>query len=594
MNSSPPPTLFPEKFAWGVSTSSYQIEGAWDEADKGLSVWDHFCESEKRMWRGQTGEIACDHYHRYKEDIGYMAQIGVKAYRFSLSWPRLIPNGVGKVSKAGVRFYNALINELLANDIEPWITLFHWDYPYELFRRGGWLNSDSPKWFEEYTRVAVDHFSDRVSKWMTINEPQCFLGLGHFDGLHAPGLKLSMRDCLLAGHHTLLSHGRAVATIRERAKIKPTIGWSPSGSVYRPATNSLNDVNAAREATFAIYPDSLWNTSWWADMVIEGNYPEEGLKAYGKSAPDTCESDRKLISQPIDFYGCNIFQAPSVRMSEDGLPVGVELEPGEPISMYEWTLNPDALYWGPRFFYERYGLPIVITENGCSLLDQVSLDGAIHDVNRKDFLIRNLLALRRAIDDGADVQGYFHWSLLDNLEWQQGYKHRYGLVFVDFKTLDRTLKDSAFAYQEIITTNGECLRKYTHSQEEQVPYVVKEAQRYIENNISETFNVKTIAAHLNCHPDFLSRRFKEYTGMSLSAHIRRVRLECARNMLRDPNILIGNVSDSCGFSDRIHFSKVFRKEMGMTPGRFQRQFRTRESSNDIPAAEISKNPRARD
>ncbi|WP_309381350.1 GH1 family beta-glucosidase [Cerasicoccus frondis] len=588
---STPSMKFPDQFNWGVSSSAYQVEGAWDEDGKGLSVWDYFVQEEGRMWRNQTGKVACDHYHRFKEDVALMARIGVKSYRFSLSWPRLLPNGTGKVNKKGVRFYNMLIDELLAHDIEPWVTLFHWDYPYALYLRGGWLNPDSSKWFEEYTRVVISQFSDRVSHWMTINEPQCFLGLGYYDGYQAPGLKLCLRECLLAGHNVLLAHGRAVAAIRNHAKLKPTIGWSPAASAYRPATESLNDINAAREATYAIYPNNLWNTCWWTDPVLLGHYPEEGLQIYGKNAPAASKSEMKLIYQPIDFCGCNLFQVSPIKMSESGVPVGVELEPNEPISTYEWSLNTDGIYWALRYFHERYQTPLIITENGCSLLDQIGHDGAVHDTNRKEFIVGSLLSLHRAISDGIDVQGYFHWSLLDSFEWQEGYKHRFGLVFVDFQTQERTLKESAFTYQEIISTNGESLRQFAHKHEEPVPYVVKEAQRYIENNISEAFNVKTIAAHLNCHPDSLSRRFKQYTGVSLSAHIRRIRLECARNMLRDPKILISVVSDCCGFSDRIHFTKVFRKEMGMTPGEYQRQYRTKESANEIPAIEVSKNPR---
>lgn len=587
-------TEFPEDFAWGVSTSAYQIEGAWDEDGKGPSVWDIFAEAEGRMWRNQDGRVACDHYHRMKEDVGYMAQIGVKAYRFSLSWPRILPEGVGKENKAGIQFYSQLIDELLAHGIEPWVTLFHWDYPYALFLRGGWLNQDSPKWFEEYTRVVVKHFSDRVKYWITINEPQCFIGLGHLDGQHAPGLKLGFAENLQLGHNVLMAHGRSVTAIREHAKQTPKIGWSPAGSVYRPETTALKDVRAARDATLMVFPSGLWNTTWWADPVVFGHYPEEGLKVFGKNVPKHTASEMKLINQPIDFYGCNIFQAPAVRMSPSGTPEGVGMKQNEPFSLCDWSLDPDALYWGPRFLYERYKLPMVITENGCSMLDQISLDGAIHDSNRKDFIIRNLLSLRRTMDDGIDVRGYFHWSLFDNIEWQQGYKHRYGLIYVDFTTQSRTLKDSAFTYQEIISTRGECLRKYVQTDEDPVPYVVKETQKYIESNIAENFNIKTIAARLKCHPDFLSRRFKQYTGTSLSAHIRRVRLEYARNMLRDPKILICDVADSCGFSDRIHFTKVFRKEMGMTPGQFQRQFRAKEKSKDIPDMEISKNPRLLD
>ncbi len=582
---------FPEDFSWGVSTSAYQIEGAWNEHGKGPSTWDRFTEGESI--RGH-GRVACDHYHHMKEDVGYMAQIGVKAYRFSLSWPRILPEGTGKVNKAGIQFYSDLIDELLKHDIEPWVTLFHWDYPYELFLRGGWLNRSSPEWFEEYTKVVVKHFSDRVKYWMTVNEPQCFIGLGYSDGRHAPNLKLNFAECLQVGHHALIAHGRSVQAIREHAKQQPMVGWSSAGTTYRPESEALRDVRAAREATLAVYPEKLWNTCWWGDPVVFGHYPEEGLKAYGKSVPKHTAAEMKLINQPIDFYGCNLFHCSAVRMGSGGMPVAVEFKEGEPLTLCEWTQDPDVLYWGTRFLYEHYKIPIVITENGCSQLDQISLDGGIHDSNRIDFIVRNLLSLRRAMEEGVDVRGYFHWSLLDNYEWGQGFRQRYGLVHVDYQTLNRTLKDSAFTYQEIISTHGESLRKFIHTEEEPVPYVVKETQRYIESNISENFNIKTIAARLKCHPDFLSRRFRQYTGISLSSHIRRVRLEYARNMLRDPKILICDVADRCGFSDRIHFTKVFRKEMGMTPGQFQRQFRSREKSKDVHVLEVSKDPRLMD
>ncbi len=580
--------LFPEDFIWGASTSSYQIEGGHDADGKGPSIWDLFVQREGRVWRGQHGRIACDHYHRFKEDVAQMRLMGLEAYRFSLSWARILPNGTGEVNEAGLAFYDALINELLENEIEPWVTLYHWDLPYELFLRGGWSNRHSAEWFAEYTKVVVDRFSDRVQQWVTINEPQCFIGLGYRDGTHAPGLKLSFGECLMAGHHALLAHGRAVQVIREYAKRTPIIGWSPSGSVYRPGSDRIDDISAAREATSAIYSDNVWNTRWWSDPAILGHYPEEGLKAYQKSLPRFPASDFEIIHQPLDYYACNIFQATPVRMGDEGSPVAVPLSDGEDISLYEWTQDPDCLYWGPRFLHELYNLPLVITENGCSILDRVSLDGAVHDSNRIDFMVRHLLSLRRAMDDGVDVHGYFHWSLLDNFEWQEGFKHRYGLIHVNYETQVRTWKDSAYYLQEIISSKGNSLKEHMRSDSEPVPFVVKEAKRYIDVNLAETFNVKTIAAHLNCHPDFLSRRFKQYVGTSLSDYIRRTRLEFARNLLRNSDVQIGDAADRSGFSDRIHFSKVFRKEMGMTPSQYRQQFGSVEGQ---PVVEVSKNPR---
>ncbi|WP_269522388.1 GH1 family beta-glucosidase [Coraliomargarita parva] len=583
---------FPDDFTWGASSSSYQVEGAWDADGKGLSIWDIFVERENTIWRGQHGRVACDHYHQFKEDVALMAQMGIAAYGFSISWPRVMPDGTGRLNEAGLSFYEALVDELLAHGIEPWVTLFHWDLPYELFLRGGWLNRSIPGWFADYTKVIVDRLSDRVSHWITMKDPQCFIGLGYHSGRHAPGHKLGMRDALLAGHHALLAHGRSVQAIREYAKLPPMVGWSPSCSVYRPATDSMDDVNAAREATSAVYPKALWNTRWWSDPVILGGYPEEGLRVYGNAVPKVPEADFGVMKQPIDFYGCNIFQAPPVQMGKDLQPVASELEPGEAISTYGWTQNPNCLYWGPRFIYDMYKLPLVITENGCSTLDRVSLDGGVHDSNRVDFMVGNLLCLQRAMSEGVDVRGYFHWSLTDNFEWQEGYRQRYGLIHVDYTTQVRTLKDSAYCYKEIIGSNGQSLQRHVHSENQPVPFVVKEAMRYIESSISEVFNVKTIAAHLNCHPDFLSRRFKQHTGVSLSAHIRSVRVGHARHLLHNPNVLIGDVADLCGFSDRIHFSKVFKKEMGITPGQYQKRFQDDPGEEMHPAIEIAQNPRS--
>ncbi len=583
---------FPDGFIWGAATSSYQIEGAWDEDGKGPSIWDRFTDRENTIWRRHHGRVACDHYHRFRQDVAIMQQIGLGAYRFSISWPRILPEGTGKVNKAGLGFYDALVDELLAHGIEPWVTLYHWDMPNELFYRGGWLNPSSPKWFADYTAVVVERLSDRVKHWITLNEPQCFIGLGYQTAEHPPGLQLDFSDVLQAGHHTLLAHGHAVTVIREKAKQKPNIGWSPAGSIYCPTSPSLEDVKAARQATQAVYPKGLWNNRWWGDPVVFGHYPEEGLRVYGSNAPRFKDSDFETIKQPIDFYGCNIFQGVSVYAGPDGNPVPAELAPGKPLSLYEWNQAPDSLYWGPRLLSEMYKLPIVITENGVSIGDQISHDGRVHDSVRVDFLIDHLLALKKAISEGVDVRGYFHWSFMDNFEWQEGYKHRFGLVYVDYENQERTIKDSGFWYQELIATNGESLQKYLSQDANPPPYVVKESLKYIEANIHEVFNVKSLAAKLNCHPDFLSRRFKQYTGTDLSSYIRQMRIERARDVLKRPGALIDEAVEQSGFSDRIHFTKVFRKLTGLTPGQFQRQFQSMMESPPDGVGLKAENPRS--
>ncbi|WP_309386195.1 GH1 family beta-glucosidase [Cerasicoccus frondis] len=565
---------FPDGFTWGTSTAAYQIEGAWNEDGKGLSVWDMFTRQKGRIWRDSDGKVASDHYHRFKEDVALMAQIGIKAYRFSFSWPRILPNGTGKTNEKGIAFYDQLINELLANGIEPWPTIFHWDLPYDLFLRGGWLNRKSSDWFANYTKVLVDRYSDRVKHWITINEPQCFIQLGHKTGAHAPGLKLGNTEILLASHHLLLAHGRAVSVIREHTKSKhPVVGWAPACATYCPASQSVEDLTAARQAFNGIFPDGVWNNRWWGDPVVFGHYPEEGLKVFGDAAPKATASDFDIISQPIDFYGCNISHGTLVRASAMGGPEKVESTNSTNLNLYGWPQIPECLYWGPKYISDLYSLPVVITENGFTDIDQVHFDGSVHDHNRINYLIKHLLSLRRAISEGIDIRGYFHWSYCDNFEWQEGFRQRFGLVHIDYDTQKRTLKDSAFFYKGIVESNGESLRMYAKDSEDNVPYIVKEAVNYIERNISEPFNIKTLANKLRCHPDFLSRRFKQCYEVSLKDYIRHTRVEFSRNLLRTTNIIIDDVAERSGFSDRIRYSKVFRELTGMTPGQYRKQYR---------------------
>jgi beta-glucosidase len=530
-----------------------------------------FTRSGKHVWEGHAGRVACDHYNRYREDVAIMREIGLKAYRFSVSWPRVIPAGTGKINTAGLDFYDRLVDELLKNGIEPWLTLFHWDFPYALFLRGGWLNPESPKWFAAYVKAVVDRLSDRVRYWITVNEPQAFIMLGHSQGQHAPGLRLDMEEALLAAHHSLLAHGRAVQVIRAAAKSRPLVGWSSAGSVYTPATNSVEDINAARNATLAVYPDSLWNNRWWGDPVVHGIYPQEGIDAYGESnLPRFTQADLATIQQPLDFYGYNIFSAVPVKAGPDGRPVPATMVPGHADTHYLWKQVPEALYWGPRFLAEHYKLPIVVTENGMSNCDCVAVNGRVNDPNRIDYMNRYLLELKRALAEGIDVRGYFAWSLMDNFEWAEGYKHRFGLVYVDFKTQRRTLKDSAFWYRDIISSNGASLESIAEPDAE-LHIAVKETMRYIQSHISEPFKIKDLANRLRCHPDFLSRQFKKSTGIDLSQYIRQVRIDHARDLLKNPKVLVDDVAVKCGFSDQTHFRKVFRRLTGHTPAEFQRR-----------------------
>ncbi len=445
---------FPNEFIWGAAAAAYQIEGAWNVDGKGPSVWDMLTEQPGRIWNQHTGKVACDHYRRFRDDVRLMKEVGIKAYRLSVAWPRVIPQGKGAVNSAGIGFYDRLVDELLEAGIQPWVTLFHWDYPYELFLRGGWLNPESPAWFAEYTKVVVDALSDRVSHWITLNEPQCFIGLGHLAGEHAPGLKLGMAEVLLAGHHALKAHGLSVQMIRGHAQTRPVIGWAPVGCVSHPVTNSEADEAAAMTAMSQVYGDNLWNNRWWGDPPILGRYPEEGLRAYGKLAPKVRPGDMDIICQPIDFYGCNIYSSTPVRAGAEGRPEVVSSPVGSAHTHFLWSVAPEALYWGPKFLHQQYQLPVVITENGLSLPDWVDMDGRVRDAARIDFLRRYLCQLHRAIQDGVEVSGYFHWSIMDNFEWAEGYKHRFGLIHVDYETQKRTLKDSAHWYGSVIRSRG--------------------------------------------------------------------------------------------------------------------------------------------
>jgi beta-glucosidase len=447
---------FPDHFQWGAAAAAYQIEGAADIDGRGRSVWDAFCQRDGTIWGGHTGDMACDHYHRYVDDIALMKRIGLKAYRLSISWPRVLPSGAGPVNAMGLDYYDRLIDELIAAGITPFVTLFHWDLPLALQDRGGWMNRASADWFAEYASLMAQRLSDRVEYWITINEPQVFLAHGHLIGTHAPGLKLDRGEVLKAGHHVLLAHGKAVQAIRAAATGPCSIGFAPVGVVCMPATTREPDIEAARKAMFSVNDDSLSNNTWWMDPPLRGEYPEDGLRRYGRDAPPIEPGDMEVIHQPLDFFGHNTYTGQHVRASDAG-PEGVPPAVGHKVTTFRWAVTPEILYWGPRFFHERYGLPIYITENGMANTDWVALDGKVHDPQRIDFVHRHLLELGRAITDGVDVRGFFYWSILDNFEWAEGYRERFGLIHVDYATQQRTLKDSALWYADVIATHGQSL-----------------------------------------------------------------------------------------------------------------------------------------
>lgn len=448
---------FAKDFVWGAATSSYQIEGTGRDSGKGQNIWDVFTKEPGRVYEGHTGDIACDHYHRFREDVAYMKELGLKGYRFSIDWSRVLPEGTGKVNEKGIDFYNALIDELLEQGIEPYITLYHWELPYEIYKRGCWMNPEIVEWFGQYARLVAERFSDRVKYFFTLNEPQCFVGLGFLQGCHAPGVKAPLRDTFEMAHNALKAHGRAVQMLRAYGKQNVQIGYAPTSGMCYPEKETPKDIEAARKALFAL-PDDLsnwtWNVSWWSDPVILGKYPEEGMKKYEKYLPVITDEDMKLISQPIDFYGQNIYNGRCIRMGTDGRPEEVRRPAGFPKTATNWPVTPEALYWGPKFLYERYRKPIYITENGMACHDTVSQDGKVHDPNRIDFLARYLKNLKRAAEE-IDIRGYFQWSLMDNFEWDKGYAERFGIIYVDFETQERIWKDSAYWYRDLIRRNGD-------------------------------------------------------------------------------------------------------------------------------------------
>ncbi len=438
---------FRKDFMWGAATASFQIEGAWNEDGKSPSIWDEFCTQSGRIEDGSDGKVACDHYRHYKEDVKLMAELGLKAYRFSIAWTRVLPDGTGKINEKGLEFYSNLVDELLKYNITPYVTLYHWDLPYSLYLRGGWMNPESSFWFEEYTKAVAKKLGDRVKNYITFNEPSVFMGLGYQNGDHAPGIKCGTRELLNIGHNIHLAHGRAVKVLRDLvpdAKVGITVATMPAIPV------TPKDEQAAYDSYFYCDKNAfVWSDAFWVDPIVLGKYPEQLLNECKDIFPAFTDEDMKLISQKIDFLGQNIYQ---------GRFVGEWKRPtGMPHTELSWDVFDDALEWGVKHFTKRYKLPIYITENGLSCHDWVSLDGKVHDPNRIDFLHRYLRGLKKAAESGCDVLGYFQWSFMDNFEWAKGYNPRFGMVFCDYQTQKRVPKDSAYWYKDVIQANGENL-----------------------------------------------------------------------------------------------------------------------------------------
>lgn len=422
-----------------------------EQDGRGESVWDVFAQRAGVIHEGANADIACDHYNRYRQDVALMKQIGLTGYRFSVSWPRVLPNGNGSPNERGLDFYSRLVDELLESDIEPYLTLYHWDMPYALAPRGGWMSPDSPKWFADYAEIVAKRLGDRVKYWMTFNEQAPFLVGGYLEGWHAPGFKAGWREFLLACRHVALAHGEAVRAVRGNAP-NAKLGMAPVAMLGIPADETEANIEAARSYTFDLRKRDNWHSSLYIEPVLAGKLAPNFYEVFGKDAPSYSAEDLKAMSPKLDFLGLNFYNAPTIETTESG-PMEVKPQPGWPPAGQYWKLTPEGLYWCARFYHERYGLPLVITENGISCQDWIAVDGKVHDAPRIDALTRYLSCLHRACDEGRPILGYFHWSLMDNFEWAEGYKQRFGLIHVDFRTLARTLKDSALWYGDVIRKN---------------------------------------------------------------------------------------------------------------------------------------------
>ncbi|MFA9456779.1 GH1 family beta-glucosidase [Halalkalibacter sp. AB-rgal2] len=438
---------FPKEMKWGAATASYQIEGAVNEGGRGLSIWDTFSKTPGKVYNGDNGDVACDSYHRYEEDVEIMQDLGINMYRFSVAWPRIFPNGIGEVNQEGLDYYHRLVDCLLEAGIEPLCTLYHWDLPQVLQEQGGWDNRETIEAFVHYAKTMFNEFDGKITKWITFNEPWCVSYLSNFLGAHAPGYT-DLQLATNVAHHLHVAHGKTVIAFRELGT-QGEIGYAPNVEWNEPYSAKQEDKDAcARANAFFI--------EWFFDPIFKGSYPAflvDWFKGKGVTVPIQ-EGDMDIIHQPIDFVGINYYTGSVGRYKKDeGLFDHERVDTGYQKTDIGWNVYPEGFYNVLRYLTERYGaFPIYITENGSCYNDDVE-HGKVNDQGRIDYLKQHLTSLHRAMQSGVNIKGYLTWSLLDNFEWAEGYKMRFGIVHVNYRTLERTKKESYYWYQHMIENN---------------------------------------------------------------------------------------------------------------------------------------------
>jgi beta-glucosidase len=438
---------FGPDFKWGVSTAAYQIEGAWDADGKGRSVWDVFANTKGKTFKGQNGNVACDFYHRYTRDIALMSQLHIPNYRFSLSWSRIIPNGTGAINKAGIDFYNRVIDFCLEQSIEPWITLYHWDLPYELEKQGGWTNREVINWFADYAEVCVKNFGDRVKRWMVLNEPMVFTGAGYFLGIHAPGRK-GLSNFLAAAHHATICQAEGGRILRSMMK-EAIIGTTFSCSYVEAFKDSVKDLFAAKRV------DTLLNRLFVEPLAGLG-YPVKDLKFLQRFEPFVKDGDESRLAFDMDFIGVQNYTRELVTSSWLTPSIGARIIKAEKrkvdLTEMKWEVYPECIYeMLLKFSAYKSFKEIIVTENGAAFPDTL-IDGKVNDTKRTKYLQQHIAQVARARNSGVNVNGYFVWSFTDNFEWAEGYHPRFGLVYIDFDTQQRIVKQSGYWFSRLIQT----------------------------------------------------------------------------------------------------------------------------------------------